>query len=113
MNRRFCSTACFTTLLLTATAWGQSNGLDTTGTSASSDTSAVTGVSSAAATTQPSFKQQLRSELAQLVVDEIHNIFLDIRKAFGLPEVPTDPTTDPLALLETAITGLVEAKLAK
>jgi hypothetical protein len=111
MSRRSWLIACFTTVLLTATAWGQSSAQDTTGSASLSDTTTVTDTSSAVPTTQPSFKQQLRSELAQLIIDEIHKVFLDIRQSFGLPAVPTDPTSDPLAILETAITGLVEAKL--
>jgi len=68
------------------------------------------------ATASPSamgIKEQLRSDVTQVVVSIIHNVFVDLRLSFGFPEVPTDPTSDPLAILESLITGKVEAALNK
>jgi hypothetical protein len=112
MTRRTWSVAWLMTLLLTAAAWGQSSFFNPTSAPASSDVSTATGDTSATTDLQSSIKQQLRSELAQLIVQEIHQIFQQIRTSFGLPAEPTDPTTDPLSILETAITTAVEAKLS-
>jgi hypothetical protein len=111
MNRRSYSAACLMTLVLTAAAWGQSGFLNPANESASSDPSATAADTSVTGDQQPGVKQQLRSAFAQLVTDEIHNFFGELRTALGLPAEPTDPTTDPLAILETAITEMVVNKL--
>ncbi len=111
MNRRTWSTACLIVLLLTAAAWGQSTVEDTTSVPASSDESVAAAETSGADGPLQSVKQQLRSEFAQFVVAEIHNFFVELRTSLGLPPEPTDPATDPLAILETVITDTVENKL--
>ena len=111
MNRRTWSTAFVTTLLLTATAWSQSTSEDTTTVPASSDVSVTAEDAAGADGPLQSVKQQVRDGFAQFIVAEIHNLFLSIRTSLGLPAEPTDPVADPLAILETVVTEMVENKL--
>lgn len=101
MNRPRWSILCIVTLTLTASALGQT----------SPDLQADNGTDASAFSF--GIKAQLRSEAAQVVVTIIHNIFADLRLSFGFPEVPTGPTSDPLAILESLIIGKVEAALNK
>jgi hypothetical protein len=113
MNLRTWSATCLMTLVLATTAWSQSSSTDTTGTATTPDVSSLLGAAAGTPTTQPSIKQQLRSEMILLVTGEIHNIFTDLRTSLGLPAEPTDPTTDFLSILETIVTDMVQAKLEK
>ena len=106
MNRHTWSIACVMTVALAATAFGQTSGSAATGTAAASGTSTVAGTGAAATDGQLSIKKQLRGELATLVVDMIQQLFRDIRTSVGLPAVATDPTSDPLAILESARRGV-------
>jgi hypothetical protein len=45
--------------------------------------------------------------MAQVFVGMIHDLFVNLRTSLGLPAVPTDPTTDFLAILESTVTGVV------
>lgn len=111
MNRRTWSVACLTTLILAATAWSESTSEDTTAAPASSDESVTALDTTGTDGPLQSIKDQVRSEFAQLIVDEIHSFFQSIRTSLGLPAESTDPATDPLAILETVITDMVENKL--
>jgi len=56
-------------------------------------------------------KDQLRSEFALLVTQMIHNLFMDLRLSLGLSATSVDPAGDPLAVLESIITGTVSTRL--
>ncbi len=113
MNRGTRSIACLITLLLAATAWGRSSFVSPTSLPASLSEAAAAGDTSDVSGQPQGIKQQLRSEFAQLIVDQIHSLFGELRIALGLPAEPTDPASDPLAILETAITDVVQAKLVE
>jgi hypothetical protein len=113
MNRHTVSVACLMTIMVTATAWGQSSGSSTTAIPASSGTATAATGSLGTAAGQLDIKKQLRSEMAQLVVDLIQNLFSDMRTSLGLPAVPTDPTTDPISILESAVTNMVDTVLSR
>ena len=106
MKRHACSIVCLTMLVLIPAAWGQSNGLDSTDTSAVANASTDT-ASQPASDLRQAIRQELRSSLAQVFVDMIRNLFSNLRTLVGLPAVPTDPTTDPLAILESTIENMV------
>ena len=110
MKRHACSIVCLTMLVLIPAAWGQSNGLDSTDTSAVANASTDTATQPASDLRQ-AIRQELRSSLAQVIVDMIHQLFGNLRTILGLPAVSTDPTTDPLAILESAIENVVNEKV--
>jgi hypothetical protein len=108
MNLRTFSIACLITFWLATTALTQSNSLETTVVPASSEISTITGDNPGTVDELPSIKEQLRSELAQLVVEAIHNFFRDFRTSLGLPEVLLGPIGDLLTFLESMIIDMVE-----
>jgi len=113
MNRCVSSVACLMTLALAATAWAQSSSLTTSGTLASSGTSAVTGTSSTATDGHLGIKKLLRNELSQVAVDLIQELFRDLRTSLGLSTTSTDSATDPIAILESAVTDMVTTILTQ
>ena len=54
-----------------------------------------------------------RPSVAQVFVDMIRNLFGNLRTMLGLPAVPTDSTTDPLAILESAIENMVNTSVGQ
>jgi hypothetical protein len=80
-------------LMITSTTWGQSTVANV----------ATTTTSQPATDFHQAIKQEIRSTLVQVFVDKIHNLFSDLRIFAGLPDVPTDPTTDPLVILESIV----------
>jgi len=103
--------ACLVTLMLTAAAWAQDGSVDPVSTPVLQGGSATVADTSATGDLQQGIKEQLRSTFAQFIADEIHNLFGELRTALGLPAEPTDPATDPLTMLESAITDMVVEKL--
>ena len=110
MKRHTCYIVCLTMLMLIPAAWGQSNGLDSTDTSAVASTSTDT-ATQPAADLRDAIRQELRNTFAQLLVDMIQQLFGNLRTMLGLPAVPTDPTTDFLTILESAIENVVNEKV--
>ena len=110
MKRHACSIVCLTMLVLIPAAWGQSNGLDSTDTSAVANASTDT-ASQPASDLRQAIRQELRNTFAQVLVDMIQQFFDNLRLQLGLPADPTDPTTDPLAILESAIENVVNEKV--
>lgn len=104
MNRSVSCIMCLAVLLPVSVAVGQTN---------NAAVQAAALVSSA--TSQPAgegdvVKQTLRAVFAEIVFDEIHNLFTELRLALGLPD---GPAGDFLSLLEDAIVERVDAALTE
>lgn len=113
MNHRAWSLAFVMMLVLSATAWSQSNSPSTTGTADVPGVLTTAAADAATTAGQLGIKKQLRSELAQLIDSIIHGLFSDVRTSLGLPAVPADPTTDPIAILESAVTDALNNVLTQ
>ena len=112
MKRHTYSIVCLTMFVLIPAAWGQSNSLDSTDTSTVASTSTDTATQPASDLRQ-AIRQELRNTFAQVLVDMIQQFFGNLRTMLGMPAVPTDPTMDPLAILESAIENMVNTSVGQ